>query len=345
MTPQRLVELLDQFPARRIAVFGDFFLDKYLDIDPRIAEKSVETGKTAHQVAGIRRSPGAAGTVVNNLSALGAGTMHAIGATGDDGEGYDLRKALGERRCQTAGLLKSDRLMTPTYLKPRDFTNPDLSGEHERYDTKNRRTMPADILAGVLRELDRVLPEVDAAIIADQVEEDDCGVITAAIREAIAERARTHGRVIFWADSRRRIRRFRNVMIKPNQFEAVAHDNPLPGESIEASRIRSALPDLREEIGAAVFVTRAERGILVSDPHPTEVPGVRLEGPIDPTGAGDSVTAGAVLALASGAALPEAALVGILVASITVQQLATTGTATPAQVVERLEMWRSQNGG
>jgi hypothetical protein len=35
--------------------------------------------------------------------------------------------------------------------------------------------------------------------------------------------------------------------------------------------------------------------------------------------------------------------VGMLVASITVQQLATTGTATPEQVLERLAMWRDQN--
>ncbi len=83
--------------------------------------------------------------------------------------------------------------------------------------------------------------------------------------------------------------------------------------------------------------------MIVSDPEVTAVPGVKISGPIDPTGAGDSATAGAVLALASGATLPEAALMGCLVASITVQQLATTGTATPAQVRERLELWRSQN--
>jgi len=40
---------------------GDFFLDKYLDIEPAWAEYSIETGKTAHQVAAIRTSPGAAG--------------------------------------------------------------------------------------------------------------------------------------------------------------------------------------------------------------------------------------------------------------------------------------------
>ena len=83
--------------------------------------------------------------------------------------------------------------------------------------------------------------------------------------------------------------------------------------------------------------------MVVSDPEMMLVPGVRVEGPTDPTGAGDSATAGAVLALAAGAELPEAALIGNLVASITVQQLATTGTARPNQLPPRLEMWRAGN--
>ena len=83
----------------------------------------------------------------------------------------------------------------------------------------------------------------------------------------------------------------------------------------------------------------------MSDPEPTLVPGVRVEGPIDSTGAGDSATAGAVLALAAGATCPEAALVGNLVASITVQQLATTGTAQPDELPPRLALWARQQGG
>jgi sugar/nucleoside kinase (ribokinase family) len=82
--------------------------------------------------------------------------------------------------------------------------------------------------------------------------------------------------------------------------------------------------------------------MVVTDPEPTIVPGVRVEGPTDPTGAGDSATAGAVLALAAGAELPEAALIGNLVASITVEQLATTGTARPDQLPERLRLWLGQ---
>jgi ABC-type oligopeptide transport system substrate-binding subunit len=73
-----------------------------------------------------------------------------------------------------------------------------------------------------------------------------------------------------------------------------------------------------------------------------DVPGSYV---VDPTGAGDSATAGTVLALVAGATLPEAALVGNLVASITVQQLATTGTARPDDLLPRLALWRQQHGG
>ena len=82
--------------------------------------------------------------------------------------------------------------------------------------------------------------------------------------------------------------------------------------------------------------------MLVSDPKPTMVNGVRVEGPLDITGAGDSSLAGVTLALASGASLPEAALLGNIVASITIQQLATTGTASRDELPDRLQLWRSQ---
>ena len=70
---------------------------------------------------------------------------------------------------------------------------------------------------------------------------------------------------------------------------------------------------------------------------------LRVDGQTDPTGAGDSFSAAAVLALISGATCPEAALVGNLAASITIKKLATTGTSTPAELAQALERWREQN--
>jgi len=338
----RLVELIERFRSRRIAVLGDFFLDKYLEVDPALQEVSIETGKPAHQVVGVRCAPGAAGTVTGNLAALGAGTLHAIGLTGDDGEGYDLRRGLRALGCSTDHLHVDDSRRTPTYLKPRNAKDRTLAGEHSRYDTKNRARTPEAVQAKILESLDRLLPEVDAVAIMDQAEDEDCGAVTRAVREAVADRARRFPKVVFWADSRRRIREFRAVIIKPNQFEAVGIEDPEPGAEVALEDLRAAVAGLRKETGAPVVATRGPKGMVVSDPEWTVVPGVRVEGETDPTGAGDSASAGAVIALSAGATLPEAALVGNLVASITVQQIGTTGTARPEELPPRLELWRGQ---
>lgn len=342
MTDQRLEQLLAQFARLRIAVVGDFFLDKYFDVDPLLAETSLETGKTANQVVALRHSPGAAGTVVCNLAALGAGELYAIGFAGDDGQGYELRRGLKTLGCDTKHLQCLDDRMTPTYVKPRDVDDASLAGEHQRYDIKNRTTTAEAVQQEIVDSLDGLLPHLDAVIAMDQVEEAECGAITTRVRNALADRATSAKNAVFWADSRRRIRQFRKVSIKPNQFEAVGRENPAPDDTVELGVLAAAMPRLREETGAPVFVTRGAEGIIVSDPEPTNVPGVAVEGPIDPTGAGDSVTAGAVLALAAGATVAEAALVGNLVASITIKQLATTGTASPAQLPPQLAQWRRQ---
>src|SRR3954467_13666470 len=94
MLPSRLTELTSRYRDLAIAVFGDFCLDRYLEIDPAREEISIETGLPSHQVVRVRSQPGAAGTVVNNLVALGVGTLYAVGIRGDDGEGHELGAAL-----------------------------------------------------------------------------------------------------------------------------------------------------------------------------------------------------------------------------------------------------------
>ena len=259
------------FPSLRVAVVGDFFLDKYLDVDPALEELSIETGKAAHQVVRIRHSPGAAGTVANNVSALGVESLFAVGFTGDDGESYDLRRDLAEIGCDTDHLHIDPARKTPTYLKPRDQGVPGLDGEHSRYDTKNRTFTPAEIQRRIVASLDELMPRVDAVIITDQVEETGCGAITATVVEAIAARAVKNPRVVFWADSRRRIRDFRNVIIKPNQFEATGVVNPRPGQTVDAPVLEREIPTLRRLVRAPVFTTAGDRGIYVSGPELTLV--------------------------------------------------------------------------
>ena len=343
LTPARLDELIARFPSRRIVVLGDFFLDRYLDIDPEFEETSVETGLPAHQVAAIRCAPGAAGTVVSNLAALGTGMLHAVGFTGDDGEAYELRRGLQGLRCSTDHLHVAVDRFTPTYTKPRNRNVPGLAGEHSRIDTKNRQTTPGDVEQAIIDSLSELVRDADAVIVMDQVEATDCGAVTATVRDHIGELARRHRDVVFWADSRRRIREYRHVMIKPNEFEAVENEDPRPGDTVDLNKLQQATQELSATTQAPVFVTRGADGMCVTDPEWTCVPGVVVDGETDTTGAGDSATAGCVLALCAGATCAEAAVVGNLVASITVQQLATTGTASPSELPARLNQWLERN--
>ena len=339
----RLEALTARFSGTRVAVLGDFFLDKYFDIDPALAETSVETGRCAHQVVGIQHAPGAAGTVVNNLAALGAQRIVALGFTGEDGEGWELRQDLSALGCDLTHLHIAPECVTPTYLKPCDFTHPGLAGEHDRYDIKNRRPLPARIGQALRASLDAVLSNIDALIVMDQVPEEGQGVMSAALIAALAERAPHFPQTVFWADSRRRIRQYRNVMVKPNQFELIGERNPVPGASVPDDVLCTETEAFARTAHAPVFATAEHRGVRVSGPDPVTVPPVSVTGPIDPTGAGDSFTAGAVLALAAGATRPEAALIGNLVASVTIRQLGTTGTAKPADLTPALALWKEQH--
>ena len=75
---------------------GDFCLDRYLEIDPARAEESIETGLEVHNVVNVRSQPGGCGTILNNLVALGCGSLLPVGFAGEDGEGYELVRALGQ---------------------------------------------------------------------------------------------------------------------------------------------------------------------------------------------------------------------------------------------------------
>src|SRR5262249_59430903 len=119
LTTDTIEQILDRIPRLRIGVLGDLFLDRYLDIDPALTEPSIETGLDAYQVVRVRASPGAAGTVINNLVALGVGAVHPVAVIGDDGEGYELRQALSALRVGAPeGVIVSPARRTPTYTKP-----------------------------------------------------------------------------------------------------------------------------------------------------------------------------------------------------------------------------------
>src|SRR4051812_37059339 len=161
-----ITQILAALPERRIGVVGDLFLDRYLEIDAALTEPSIETGLDAYQVVRVRPSPGAAGTVLNNLVALGAGRVCTVAVIGDDGEGYELRQELARLRGVDAGWAQGDASRrTPTYTKRMLCEAGRPPRELNRLDIKTRTRLPADAEEHVLRSLDAVWAEVDALLV------------------------------------------------------------------------------------------------------------------------------------------------------------------------------------
>ena len=132
-----------------------------------------------------------------------------------------------------------------------------------------------------------------------------------------------------------RIGQFRSVWLKPNETECRRAIQDAANRDLP-----SCVQELAKRAGRPVFCTRGDRGIVVVDPttappRTIEVPAYPVSGPTDVVGAGDSTNAGIGCALAAGADLDQAAAFGCLVASITIQQIGTTGTATPQQIRQR----------
>jgi rfaE bifunctional protein kinase chain/domain len=325
MTPGEVSRILKGFEAKRVLVVGDICLDRWCTYDPDEAEPSRETGLPRIAVVSTEVTPGAGGTIANNLAALGTGVVSVLGILGDDGYGYELRQALERRGIEHSLCLTAPEICTFTYTKLLNR----LNGEEDkpRVDFINTQPLPAEWEARLVARLREAGPSFDVMIVSDQAETNAGGLVTAAVREAIAGIARQFPEKVIWVDSRLRPELFRNVIVKPNEDEAGKACLRSFGV-IDYSRLRSLIDS------PLLLVTHGPRGaLLVREGSEVWVPTVPVDKPVDICGAGDSFSAGAAVSLSICGDAAQAAMIGNLVASVTIMKKG-TGTASQAEVLE-----------
>jgi rfaE bifunctional protein kinase chain/domain len=334
----RFEKITGHYPSLRVAIIGDFCLDRYLEVDPAKQEISIETGLPVHNVVNVRSQPGGAGTILNNLAALGVGEIHPVGFCGEDGEGFELRLALQSRPgVRLQHFLATHLRRTFTYCKPL-LMNPNRPPEElNRLDSKNWTPTPALVQGRVLDATLQLAEEMDAFILLDQVALPETGVVTRKVLEGVDALGQKRPDLPILADSRRGLRDFPPVIFKMNAAEL----STLSGteHSLEVGQVRTIAAALARKHGRPVFVTLSDRGILGADPagEVEHVPALPVRGPIDIVGAGDAVTANLTAALAAGASAREAMEIAMAAASIVIHQLGTTGTASVNEIRSLLE--------
>ncbi|MBI2478834.1 MAG: carbohydrate kinase, partial [Planctomycetia bacterium] len=177
--------MLSRFPGLTIGLVGDLFLDRYLDIEPGVEEISIETDLEAYQIASVRNSPGALGTVMNNLAALGVGRVVPVTVIGDDGQAYDLLKELRRLPVDDSYVLQDANRLTPTYTKP---LKQDAGGrwcELNRLDLRTRGPLSLVTTEQLGRSLRTAFANCDGLIVLDQINETNWGVVNEETRRVL----------------------------------------------------------------------------------------------------------------------------------------------------------------
>ncbi len=327
MTKAELRALLKDISGVRVALLGHFCLDAYWFLDRERGEISVETGLKVRSIREQRYAPGGAGNIAANLAALGCGKIHALGVVGRDLWAPELLRQLGGIGIDVSGLIVQE-----TEWATQVFVKPHVDGrERNRFDTADLNRLLPETRKRLLGRLGELLREVDAVVINQQSGE---GLHRASMRKALAALMAAHTRSLFVVDTRDYGDAYLKASLKLNEKEAVRAAG-MKGCSVKT--VRKAALALHARSRKPVFVTMGAAGCLGCDEGGAfEVPPVKVRGKTDPVGAGDSMLAGIVLALAAGWDPRTAAELGTLAAAVTVRKLRQTGTASPAEVMRLL---------
>lgn len=329
MDHKKIIDILRSGNQPIITVFGDFSLDKYLYIDGKKDELSLETNLTAYQVYHKKAFAGAGGTITNNLRALGA-KVYSIGIVGNDGEGFELLNCLKDVGADVSLMVHTDERYTGTYIKPMRSED-NLLTEMNRIDIKNFTCTPVNIQKKLIKNLKRALIDSDSIIICDQYSENNCAAITENIQKNLSDLAGEYNNKIWYVDSRRNVHKFKNIILKCNNIE-IGQSFGEKDVLIDMDKGLTYAEELFVNSGKPVIVTFGEKGSIVFDGRPHKIPAFPVEGEIDIVGAGDANNAGIVFALTKGANYQQAALVGNAASSIIIKEIGETGVATLKEI-------------
>jgi rfaE bifunctional protein kinase chain/domain len=342
-----------RFGRCRIVVVGDWMVDRYLwgnasRISPEAAVPVVDYVEESDCLGG-------AGNVAANIAALGA-SVDAFGVAGDDQAAQSLQSCLRFLKLAPKGILTDSA--RPTTLKTR------VVARHQqivRIDRESRTPLSPEIEAQLGRQIVAAVKESDAVVLSDY----DKGVLTDALTEQVLSACARHKIPTLVKPKWSRLPTYRGARIVIcNRAEA----SFLVTRSLESDAdIEDAGRALLAHFGcAAVIITRGERGLTVVEESSSRALNIAATSHdqaflgqatrntkrakassaanaagsaasahgrevFDVTGAGDTVLACCTLAIASGAAVSDAALLGNLAAGVVVGKLG-TATLTPREL-------------
>ena len=326
MTIPSWQDALASFAAQRMLVIGDMVADEH--IFTRASGMSREAPLPVLQFVDRKLVPGGATNVARNARALGA-EVWVTGVIGNDAIGHDLRQMLQDDGIDCGDLLADERRATST--KTRIWAGGDQQPVQQqvcRLDRVEREPISAALCRQVKAGLETRIPQMDAIVIADY----EISMVDDAIIESVLQCAETEQKPVT-VDSHGNLARFPGAAtFTPNQPEVEFTLGRTLESREELEEAGAALLDMLQT--QVLLVTRGSEGmsLFATGAAPYHIPALGDGGIIDPTGAGDTVSAVLTLALLAGLPPPRAAMLAAAAASVVVRKLG-AAVATPAEIL------------
>jgi len=322
-----LRDTVARFKGRRIVVWGDLMLDRYLW--GRVERISPEAPVPVVEIERETLSLGGAGNVAANLRALGAEAV-LVGVVGSDPDGQQLIAALEERGVDVAGVLRD--ATRPTTVKTRVIAH---SQQVVRTDREVRASFDGEIGRALTARLTDAIGQADGLIVSDYGK----GVIEGRAIESALAAAFRRGIHVSVDPKESHIDDYRGVSIlTPNQHEAGA---VMGRRVIDDASLKEVGWGLLQRVDSkAVLITRGPGGMSLFEQggRYTHLPTVARE-VYDVTGAGDTVVSVVALALASGADFPSACHIANHAAGVVIREVG-TASCSPVELLESLQAGR-----
>ncbi|RKX33206.1 MAG: carbohydrate kinase [Verrucomicrobia bacterium] len=323
IAPHRVEQILGNFESQRIVVIGDLMLDRY--VYGTVERISPEAPVPVVEVTDERSMPGGAGNVASNIRSLG-GAADICAVVGMDAWGEKVLELLHEEGVGTDPVVRAAD--SPTTVKTR------VIAEHQqvvRVDREKRSGWSAGVQGKLVEAALGALDRSTGVILEDYGK----GVISQGLVDRVLAKASASGLVSGLDPKENHSLSAKGLTVAtPNRREAyllatgyAPHGTPETPPLEDHELLRATRILMEKWSPRFLAVTLGSHGMLVVQPdesRPLHIP-TRAREVYDVSGAGDTVIAACVLALAAGASPVEAAEIANFAAGVVVGKL---GTAT-----------------
>lgn len=323
-----LLSIIAKLQNRKIMVIGDMVADVYLE--GKVSRISREAPVLILEQTAENVVPGGAANAVHNTAALG-GRVHAVGVVGEDYAGQQLTQSLQMKQVNTNGIIADPS--RPTITKTRVMAGGQATVRQQlvRVDREKKEPLSKSSEQTVKNYISSHIDSMAGLILSDY----GSHTLSPGIMRSAIDACHMAG-IPCIVDSRYNIMAYAGVtVVKQNEAEAAA---AVGYEIVDENTLVTAGWTILKRLNAqAVLITRGPDGMALFEAcgKYTHIPVTNKSAVYDVTGAGDTVVAAMILALATGASYLDAAQLANFAAGIVVRKLGTAAT-TPDELAEAI---------